>query len=66
LTPHIRLHNFIRKSGAAENKVESFITKVTSDDVSPEKVIELVNQLYDICNQRSIPLHEVPSYIEKK
>ena len=32
----------------------------------PEKVIELVNKLYDASKEESIPLHEVPGYIEKK
>jgi hypothetical protein len=66
LAPHIRLHNFIRKSGAAEDRIESFITKVTSDDLSPEKVIELVYQLYGLSKGESIPLDQVPTYINKK
>ena len=45
LASHVRLHNYFIKSGVAENKVESFITKLSSVDVSPERVIELVYQL---------------------
>src|ERR671929_615336 len=45
LASHARLYNFFRKSGAAEDKIESFITKASSGDVSPENVIELVYQL---------------------
>jgi len=66
LASHARLYNFFRNSGAAENKIESFIKKVSSADVSPEKVIELVYQLYEISNTESIPLDQVPNYIEKK
>src|ERR671930_1030801 len=46
LASHFRLYNYFVKSGAAEEKVESFITKVGSNDISPEKVIELVYQLH--------------------
>jgi hypothetical protein len=66
LSAHIRLHNFFIKSGAAEDRIESFITNVGTGDVFPEKVIELVNQLYDVSHEQSIPVHEVPKYIERK
>src|SRR5919206_1582808 len=48
LASHARLYNYFLKSGAAEDKIESFITKISSGDVSPEKVIELVSQLHEI------------------
>src|ERR671938_1238193 len=35
LASHARLYNYFVKSGAAENKIESFITKVSTSDVSP-------------------------------
>jgi hypothetical protein len=65
LASHFRLSNFI-KSGASEEKVESFITNVSSNDVPPEKAVELVNQLHDISKTESIPLDQVPGYIEGK
>jgi hypothetical protein len=65
LASHARLYNYFIKSGAAENKIESFITKVSATDL-PEKVIELVYQLYEISNNESIPLDQVQNYIEKK
>src|SRR5919197_4422906 len=43
LGSHFRLLNFIRKSGATEDKVESFISNVSSNYIPPEKVIEYVN-----------------------
>src|ERR687886_1248476 len=59
LASHARLYNYFVKSGAAENKVESFITKVSSNDISPENVIELVYQLYEISKSESIPLDQI-------
>jgi hypothetical protein len=44
LASHFRLYNYFKKSGAAEEKIESFIDMVHPTDISPEKVIELVNQ----------------------
>jgi hypothetical protein len=52
--------------GESEEKVESFITNVSSNDVPPERIIELVNQLHDISKSESIPLDQIPEYIERK
>src|ERR687886_17597 len=49
--------NFFRASGAAEDKIESFIAKFGSD-VPPENVIELVCQLYGMSKKESIPLDQ--------
>jgi hypothetical protein len=62
---HFRLSNFI-KSGASEEKVDSFITNVSAADVPPDKIIELVNQLHEISEKESIPLDQIPGYIERK
>src|ERR687887_143364 len=53
LASHARLYNYFIKSGAAEEKVESFITKISSNDISPENVIELVYQLFKISKGES-------------
>ncbi|MFL6400558.1 MAG: hypothetical protein ACJ72J_13395 [Nitrososphaeraceae archaeon] len=66
LSSHVRLYNFIKSSGAAEEDIESFIDNINSGDVSPEKVIELVNQLFNISKSESIPLDQVSGYINKK
>jgi hypothetical protein len=66
LASHFRLYNYFIKSGASEEKVESFITNVSSNDVPPGKVIELVNQLHEISKTESIPLDKIPSFIERK
>ena len=67
LASHFRLYNYlIRKSGASEEKVESFITNVSSNDIPPERIIELVIQLHDISKSEPIPLDQVSGYINKK
>jgi hypothetical protein len=66
LASNFRLRNFIKESGAAEDRIEPFITKVSTTDVSPEQTIELVYQLYEISRGETIPLHQVPGYIEEK
>jgi len=66
LASHFRLHNYFIKSGAAENKIESFIANVSSGDVSPEKIIELVYQLHEISKSESIPLDQVSKYVSEK
>jgi hypothetical protein len=65
LASHARLYNYFIKSGAAENKIESFIVNVSSGDASPEKVIALVNQLYDVSKKESIPLDQMSGYIKE-
>jgi hypothetical protein len=66
LASHARLYNYFIKSGAPEDKIESFIANVSTDDSSPEKVIELVYQLHKISKEESIPLDQVPNYIKEK
>jgi hypothetical protein len=66
LASHARLYKYFIKSGAAEDKIESFIAKFSSNDISPEKIIELVYQLYEISKVESIPLDQVSGYIGKK
>jgi hypothetical protein len=66
LASHARLYNYFIKSGASEKAIESFITKVSSNDIPHEKVVELVYQLYEISKAESIPLHEIPGYIKEK
>ena len=65
LASNFRLHNFIRSSGAAENKIESFINNINSGDVSPEKVVEYVNKLFAVSREQSIPLDQVTGYIKQ-
>jgi predicted component of type VI protein secretion system len=66
LGSYLRLNNYLKKSGAAEDKVESFITIASSSDFPPEKVVEYVNQLYDVSKSESLPLDQVSGYIKEK
>ncbi|MFL6317059.1 MAG: hypothetical protein ACJ73C_10050, partial [Nitrososphaeraceae archaeon] len=66
LSSHVRLYNFIKSLGANEDQIESFITNVTSSDISPEKAVEYVNQLFAVSSKQSIPLDQVPNYIKEK
>jgi hypothetical protein len=66
LASHLRLYNYFLKSGAGEDKIESFIAKVSSGDVPPENVIELVYQLHETSKKDSIPLDQLPEYIKQK
>ena len=54
LASNFRIHNFIKTSGASENAIESFISNISSNELPPEKIIELVNQLYEISRGESI------------
>jgi hypothetical protein len=66
LASHFRLFNYLVKSGAAEDKIESFITNINSGYISLEKVIELVNQLYELSRGDSISPDQLPNYIKQK
>jgi DNA repair ATPase RecN len=58
LGSRFRLYNYFIKSGATEDKIESFIDNISSSNIPPEKVIELVNQLFNISKSESIPLDQ--------
>jgi hypothetical protein len=66
IAAHIRLHTFFIKSGIKEEQIEPFITNISSTEVPTETVIELVNQMYNISKEESIPLDQVSGYINKK
>jgi hypothetical protein len=60
------LYNSFIKSGASENQADSFIANVGTAEVPPEKIIELVNQLYRISKAESIPLDQAPEYVKQR
>ncbi|MFL6366905.1 MAG: hypothetical protein ACJ719_17080 [Nitrososphaeraceae archaeon] len=66
LALNFRQDNFIKKSGASENAIESFIARIHPNDLPHEKIVSCVNQLYDLSNEQSIPIQEVPNYIQQK
>lgn len=63
-----RRHNYIMKLGANEEEVESLIATLLdkTKSIPIEKTTNLVNQLYDLSKSESIPLAEVPAYINQK
>jgi hypothetical protein len=66
LASFFRLYNFFRNSGAAEKDVESFITNINSGYIPPGKAIELINQIYEISRNESVPPDQLPNYIKQK
>jgi hypothetical protein len=41
LALHARLYNYFQKSGAAEDKIESFIDNINSSNLPPKKSLSL-------------------------
>src|SRR5919206_922869 len=66
LASHFRLFNYLVKSGAAEQEVESFVTNVNSGYIPLGKAIELVNQIYEISKSESVSPDQLPDYIKQK
>src|SRR5919202_7033166 len=66
LASNFRIHNFIKTSGASENMIESFISNISSSELHPEKIIELVNHIYGISKSESIHPDQLPNYINQK
>jgi hypothetical protein len=66
LSSLLRLYNFFRESGVNQDEIESFVTKVHSGGMPQDKVVEYMNQLYDISREQSIALEHVASYIKRK
>jgi hypothetical protein len=68
LGPSLRLYNYIKKLGADEDQVESFIENCMNgpNSLPPEKIIDLTNQLFDIAKSESIHPAEVPLYTKQK
>ena len=73
LASHFRLYNIIKKSGANEDQIESFISNCTNaaggaegSSLPVEKIVDLLNQLFNISKSESIPLEQIPDYIQQK
>jgi hypothetical protein len=66
LASHARLYNYFIKSGAAEDKVESFITNINSGYIPPGKAIELINQIHDITKSQSVSPEQLQNYVKEK
>jgi len=48
------------------NVVRVIFANVSSGDVSPENIVQYVNQLFAVSKEQSIPLDQVPNYIKEK
>jgi hypothetical protein len=70
LASRFRLYNIIKKSGTTEDQLESFIINCISgigvEALSPEKIVDLINQLFNISKSESIPIEQVPDHIKQK
>jgi hypothetical protein len=65
LASHFRLYNYFRKSGASEDEIESFVANISSSDIPPENVVELVNQVFNISKKELVSLDQIPCYIKQ-
>ena len=62
-----RRHNYIKKLGANEEQIESLIANLLDGarSLPEEKIVDLMNQVYEISKSESIPLTEVPQYVNQ-
>jgi hypothetical protein len=58
----VRLNNFIKKSGAIFDQIESFITNIANSQ-EPQKIIDTANQLVQIT---TIPLDKISDHIKQQ
>jgi hypothetical protein len=63
-----RHHNYVKKLGADELQIESLIENllVGAQSLPQEKIIDLVNMLFEFSESESIPLTELPVFINHK
>src|SRR5438874_13658808 len=57
-----RRHNYIKKLGANEDQIESLIVNLLNgaNSVPNEKIVDLINQLFELSKSESITPAEVP------
>jgi hypothetical protein len=60
-----RLNNYIKKLGANEDKIESFIVNLANSS-EPEKLIDVANQVAQLSRSESKPLEELESHVKQK
>jgi hypothetical protein len=68
LAPFARQYKYIKKLGAHEDQIESFIANNMNgaNSLRPEKIIDLSNLLFDIAKSEAIPPVDVPIYTKQK
>ena len=62
---HVRLNNYIQKSGANSEQMESLITNIANSQ-EPQKLVDTANQIAQISATESIPFDKMADYIEQQ
>jgi hypothetical protein len=65
LAPSVRLYNYIKKLGANQDQIESFIANLANSP-EPEKLIDVANQVAQLSRSESIPLEELEGHVKQK
>jgi hypothetical protein len=67
LANRTRLCDYIKKLGADEEQIESFILNLLNrtNSLPPEKILEITNQLFEISKSISVPLAEIPTCLRQ-
>jgi hypothetical protein len=66
-----RLFNFFKKSKVDENRIESFILNIqdrcmnttVNEELSKQKIVNILMELLDVSTSESIPLEDVPRFV---
>jgi hypothetical protein len=68
LASMFRRHNYIERLGANEEQIESLIANLLDGarSLPQDKIVDFVNMLFELSKSESIPLTEVPAYINQK
>jgi hypothetical protein len=65
MAENVRLNNYIRKSGADSQQIESFVANIANSH-EPQKLIDTANQIAQISTSESIPLDRIVDYISQQ
>jgi hypothetical protein len=65
LAPFIRLYKYIKKLGADQDQIESFIANL-ADSPEPQKLIDVANQVTQLSRSESIPLEDLECHVKQK
>jgi len=68
LVSNFRRHNYVKKLGANEEQLESLIANLLDGarSIPHEKIVDLMNQLFEISMSELIPPTDVTVYINRK
>jgi hypothetical protein len=65
LGPSLRLYNYVKKLGANQDQIESFIANLANSS-EPEKLIDVANQVAQLSRSESMPLAEFMAHVKQK